>query len=169
MAKIIYKKGSLFDAPKGAVLLHACNAQGKWGSGIAAEFARRYPDAYKQYSTKCKLNPMSKLLPNGFLIHDKDQAIACLITSKNYGTRVDPPGQIVVATGRAIQDLFGEGDPKRQIGSSLPLTGGPVNVIHIHSPKINSGLFRVPWEQTEAVIEEAIKDREDVTWTVWEQ
>ncbi|KAK2801276.1 ADP-ribose 1''-phosphate phosphatase [Onygenales sp. PD_10] len=47
-------QGDLFsDAPEGAVLIHACNCQGSWGSGIAEVFKRRYPAAYLIYHAHC--------------------------------------------------------------------------------------------------------------------
>ncbi|KAK2813822.1 hypothetical protein FQN50_000223 [Emmonsiellopsis sp. PD_5] len=47
-------EGDLFsDAPEGAVLIHACNCQGSWGSGIAEVFKRRYPAAYLIYHAHC--------------------------------------------------------------------------------------------------------------------
>lgn len=52
--EIKYIKGSLFDAPEGYILTHACNAQGVWGSGIAKEFKKRKPLAFKNYNLFCK-------------------------------------------------------------------------------------------------------------------
>ena len=53
MAQLEYVKGSVFDAPKGVILAHACNAQGSWGSGVALEFKKRFPDAYAYYHKTC--------------------------------------------------------------------------------------------------------------------
>lgn len=46
---ITYKKMSLFDAPKETIIVHACNSQGMWGSGIAKPFAQNYPVSYESY------------------------------------------------------------------------------------------------------------------------
>ena len=43
------KEMNLFDAPWDALLIHACNTQGVWGSGIAAQLKKAYPDAFMQY------------------------------------------------------------------------------------------------------------------------
>lgn len=49
---IIYRKGDILDAlDKGEidVLVHGCNAIGGFGSGIAGQIAKRYPDALRAY------------------------------------------------------------------------------------------------------------------------
>jgi lambda repressor-like predicted transcriptional regulator len=39
----------------------------------------------------------------------------------------------------------------------------------IHSCKLNSGLFKVPWEKTETIIREALDATKGaVPWVVWE-
>lgn len=134
MAEIFYTAGDLFHAPKGAVLVHACNCQGVWGSGIAAQFAERFPDAYVKYAEFCKKdNPHPGSIK---LIQDDGYTIACLLTSQHYGSFIDSPKLILEATGRCVNKLRIFIDKTRFVAS----------------PKINSGLFNVPWEDTEKVI-----------------
>lgn len=147
---ITYKKGSLFQAPEGSALLHACNTKGKWGSGVAAEFSRRFPDAYKLYNRHCLNN--TNLLGKSFVIEDKNYKIVCLFTSKDYSSRVDSPEQILKATQTSLDHLFVKNP----------------SLLNIHSPKINSGLFKTPWEGTEEAILKCLEKNPNVQWTVWE-
>ncbi|KAL2006832.1 hypothetical protein VTN00DRAFT_9500 [Thermoascus crustaceus] len=47
-------EGDLFDAPDGAVLIHACNCKGSWGAGIARAFRDKYPAACEVYRSHCR-------------------------------------------------------------------------------------------------------------------
>jgi hypothetical protein len=79
----------------------------------------------------------------------------CLFTSQGYGSIADPVDTILESTERALEHL-----------SQNPIiTSG--NKIEIHSPKINSGLFRVSWPSTELKIKQFLKNNPNVTWTVW--
>ena len=153
---IEYRKGSLFEsAGKGVVLTHAVNAQGRWSAGIASEFYRRYKEGFKQYNSACMsskggYNERSPLVGTAFIVEDTDK-IGCLVTSNSYGGQVDGPSLIIAQTKTAVREL-------------LTLTD-----LEIHSNKFNSGLFRVDWEKTEAVIEEELKALgKDRKWVVWD-
>jgi hypothetical protein len=39
--------------------------------------------------------------------------------------------------------------------------------LDIHSPKFNSGLFRVQWTDTEAILTKVLGENPEVKWTVW--
>jgi ADP-ribose 1''-phosphate phosphatase len=143
-----YVKGDLFEiAPEEAYLLHACNCVGVWGAGIAKEFKRRYFASYSDYFYQCSIE---KFIPGNSLI-TKDNII-CLGTSHGYGHHKDSIKVIVENTHKCLVSLAG----------TLPR-----NAI-IYSPKINSGLFNVPWELTEEAIEVFLSFRTDVSWTVVE-
>lgn len=75
--------------------------------------------------------------PGGSLILNN---VGCLFTSKDYGTKVDPPQEIIENTKWAIKDLLTK------------------TTMKIAMPKINSGLFKVPWEETEAVLNKFDRD-----------
>ncbi|KAE8144424.1 hypothetical protein BDV25DRAFT_171552 [Aspergillus avenaceus] len=47
-------QGSIFDAPDGAALIHACNCVGSWGKGVARSFKKKYPAAYAIYRAHCQ-------------------------------------------------------------------------------------------------------------------
>jgi len=53
MSKVVTIKASLFTAPEGSIIIHACNTKGVWGSGIAAAFAKIFPDARNVYAKAC--------------------------------------------------------------------------------------------------------------------
>jgi ADP-ribose 1''-phosphate phosphatase len=157
--RITYKKGSLFDLQDpNAILAHACNCKGVWGSGIAVEFKRRYKDTFDYYESECKKFD-KKLLGRALVykeirIPDEDKRprfVACLLTSYDYGNNKDSESKILKNTEKSMLNFL-----------SVLKDGA-----HVHSPKINSGRFSVPWEKTEAVMERVLKTR-NVKWTVWE-
>ena len=84
--------------------------------------------------------------------------IGCLFTSEFYGNRKSAADVVLRNTATSIRDLF------KVI---------PEKSFEIHSPKINSGLFGVPWKETEIIIaKELAKYTADnyktVKWVVWE-
>lgn len=132
------------------MLAHACNAKGIWGSGVAKSFKFKFPNVFDVYHNIYQLGLMRVgdccVIPD-----DKNHywGIACLITSKNYGKYVDAPEKILDATCNAVTSLL----------KQVPFT------IEIHMPRINSGLFNVPWESTENIINQLASDHKIVVWT----
>ena len=131
---------------------------------------KRFPDDYKEYQSFCK----GRETVGQALITSNN--VGCLFTSNGYGRYVDSPEMILEATNYALSSLF-ELFP---VVPSKPTEDGryeitrmlPKDSIRIHSCKINSGLFRVPWDKTEEIIKyylsRAIDASWDITWTVWE-
>lgn len=176
---------SIFSAPPHSILLHACNAKGSWGAGVASAFKAHYPTAYSIYRTHC-LQPsriktncalrshQQSLVGTTLLISPQDEDgstehwIACLFTSHGFGRSVAQPEEILDATGWALVDL------KRQI-----VVGDHDNDNHKNSDgdgeekmkerkavmtkgmgdcwavKLNSGKFGVPWVKTRQVLDQA--------------
>lgn len=137
MSKITTIQGDLFTAPKGSIIVHACNTKGVWGSGIAKAFASRFPKAREEYSKLCQEKGPS-LIGTCLLIEAGDYTIGCLFTSKNYGAFVDSPQKILEHTQTAMADLIAQNTDNKPI----------------HMCKINSGLFNVPWPDTKKVLKE---------------
>jgi len=136
-----YKKMSLFDAPPGSILMHACNAQGVWGRGIAAEFKRRFPASYKEYVADCTdyINDSPLWGAAGkslFLNEEGGYQVCCLVTSYDY-THVDDKKTILMQTVMALEDFCVTQDPQHK---------------SIYCNKFNSGLFAVPWEETASIL-----------------
>ncbi len=146
-----YQKGDLFENlenKKRIILLHSVNAKGVWGRGVAAIFAKKFPQAYLAYRN----NP--NVLGSGYIIEDSGFKIGCLVTSNNYGKWIDPPMKIVDSTYKAIKNLLDNINEES---------------ITIHSPKINFGLFKTPWELTEEAIKNTCSEYEkEIQWTVFE-
>lgn len=139
---IHYKKLNLFHAPRGNYLVHACNAQGVWGSGIAKRFRILYPKSYEYYHDHVKNRGVGNCL---ICPTEKYQTVVCLITSNDYGNKVDNPASIVSATESALKDFMFRRDKTKEIWSN----------------KFNSGLFNVPWSKTQKLIKNL-----NVDWTV---
>lgn len=141
MGKVTTIKGDLFLAPKGSIIIHSCNTKGVWGSGIAKQFAKRFPKARDTYAQVCQEKGAS-LLGTCLLIPAGDYTIGCLFTSKNYGQHVDKPVKILENTETALLDLISQNVDNKEL----------------HMCKINSGLFKVPWGDTKAILKELSPD-----------
>lgn len=95
--------------------------------------------------------------------------IACLFTSKNVGRNKDSAEEILTATGDAVRDLLRQvkflKEGKKDMGGKERVELGEMVMC-----KINSGLFGVPWERTQAVLEGIeVEGDEDVLITVMEK
>lgn len=148
---LLITKGDLFSNLKekqNVILTHSCNSKGVWGSGVAKIFHTKFPKAYEQYKNRvCKVG-------EGFIVTENGYRIGCLITSKSYGAFVDPPKKIAESTYFAIKNLLESIEEEE---------------IEIHSPKINAGLFKTPWQWTKKAIVKACEESgKKVKWVVWE-
>lgn len=150
---VSYIRGDLFShtSSQAPVLAHACNPFGLWGGGIAAVFKKKFPSAYKLYANHCKqqgpnLMGTSLLLPtepndpgnNG----NPPVYIACLFTS-DFNS---PPSEIVENTRKSMLEL------SHQLLLLSNVEKDSEKKVVVNMPMINSGIFNVPWEQTEAVL-----------------
>lgn len=147
------KKMDLFDAPKGAMLVHACNCLGVWGSGIAKAFRERYPGAFSYYQATC-WDKGRALLGKSIVVGDSGRLIGCLFTSYSFGDKVDPPADILVATKTAITSIYEK--------------ARTLKVAEIYSNRFNSGLFGVPWPASEAILQEVSAEYPEINWIVTE-
>lgn len=149
---LIHKKMSLFDAPELSILTHACNCRGSWGAGIALEFQKRFPLAYATYQKACKES--NGEMAGGAILTDLEDShfVACLFTSNGYGKSLDPKAKILANTEQAVRLLLEMASHKKY---------------PIYSNKFNSGLFRVPWEETEALLKPLV-EQYNVEWIVCE-
>lgn len=105
------------------------------------------------YVDHCDKNG-SKLVGKAFLISPVEtdpgkpdkHFVGCLFTSKSKGKKVDPPAKILKATGPAMEDLL------KQVQAWNEKNPNDA-VAEVRMCKINSGLFRVPWEKTRRELE----------------
>lgn len=152
---IKYKKASLFDAPEGSLIVHAVNCQGVWGSGIAKDFKERYPDAYLIYNRECEYPDCLGYADYTSAIINGQHRIGWLFTSYAYGKMVDSKNDILEQTKSAVGYLL-----------ETISTDEDYDIKTVYSNKFNSGLFNVPWEETEKVLLECLETYPDIEWIV---
>ncbi|KAG2734799.1 hypothetical protein G9P44_002805 [Scheffersomyces stipitis] len=141
-----------------AVFAHACNCQGVWGGGIAAVLRVKFPSTYPLYSGHCqekgcdphRLLGTSVVVPSqasdpGNIAGYPPKYIACLFTSDFAQTQEE----IVAYTDSAIEALV---DQLKELHKTTAIETGQSGKIVVNMPKINAGIFAVPWEKTEAVL-----------------
>ncbi|KAJ6111199.1 hypothetical protein N7486_003434 [Penicillium sp. IBT 16267x] len=161
------KPGDLFDAPPRA--------------GIARQFAREYPWAYKEYRQHClkwkrenKFHDIPNLHATGdeaktisvrypvgtalviypetsFFSPVVDHWVICLFTSAGYGKGVDSPETILNSTNAALHDLRQKLD---DVGEKRRLGQlGVPGFDQLYACRFNSGLFGVPWAKTRELVD----------------
>lgn len=159
---ISYQNISLFDAPQGGIIVHACNSQGVWGSGIAKPFKEKYPYSYISYQrfVEEKVLERGTACGRGSLtntLFDEDHVVGWIVTSHNYADKKDSPELIKIHTTMALVNLC------EDIMQRYPYVDDQINV---YSNKFNSGLFAVPWEQSELILKTVLKDFPKINWVV---
>ena len=144
-----YKTGNLLTA-KGKIL-HACNAEGVWGSGIALSIKKQYPKSFIEYQYWCEKQGYDLVGSYIKLQPEKDTQVICLFTSGTYGARLPSMEIILANTRKGIIALLASMPYKSTINSNM----------------FNSGLFKVPWEKTENIINTCLEVRPDIEWIVY--
>lgn len=160
---ISYSKISLFNAPKESIIIHACNSQGVWGSGIAKAFKESYPESFQFYNGFCKVNNEERGTACGLanmspFPESEPHWVGWIVTSHNYGSLKDSPELIKVYTTLALQDLC------KKLYLAHPKEEYPT--IDVYSNKFNSGLFAVPWEDSELILKTVLKNFKRINWIV---
>lgn len=140
-------EGNLLDYTDQGYILHACNCKGEWGPVIASQIKVRFPKDYEQYREAC-FRQGTQLLGK-CLITDN---VISLFTSKGYGRSADDPSLILINTASAIGHCL----------NKLSEQDGMIK--RIFAPKINSGMFRTPWSETELIIRHFIDRYIDIEW-----
>lgn len=157
--EVKYEIKDLFDVPEDEIIVHGCNSKGVWGSGIAAEFKKRYQESYKEYQTFCDHGPNKTgrafiSSPN----NNEKHWVCGLITSNGYGSDVDDVETIKINTTLAVDNLC---DALCKLHSLHQFPK-----IKVYSNQFNSGLFKVPWLETERVLNVVLKKYPRIEWTV---
>lgn len=151
-----YEKCSLFDAPKGSYIIHACNARGVWGRGIAKDFKEKYPLAFEKYNTDCKIYSETVFRTgraNYSSVEENGHKVGWIITSDGYAKDLDSVEDIKIATTLAIENFC------------LWITDNDESPI-VYSNKFNSGLFRVPWEDSARILKKVLSRYPQIEWVV---
>ncbi|KAF9694350.1 hypothetical protein EKO04_007611 [Ascochyta lentis] len=163
--QLSYHTGDMFaDAPRGTLLVHACNTQGHWGAGIAKVFKGIYPKAYADHNKFCtkdrsKTSPVSTGTAQVLAPRDGDAQhwIGCLFTSAKYGKGKDKPDAIICNTVKSMQMLL----------ELISQVDG--EIAEVRMCKVNSGKFGVAWEKTEEALKSiALKPEWRKKIEVWE-
>ncbi|CCF58837.1 hypothetical protein KAFR_0F02400 [Kazachstania africana CBS 2517] len=153
MTNLKYVKGDILKKTSyPRLLIHSCNCNGSWGGGIAYQLAVNYPLAEREYVGLCEENGSDllgkcKLIPS---YTDDNLIIACLFTSSYGGSSHDSAESILKYTKQALDDLS-----SIRLSSKVVLTsktGKQIRDYNLEMPKINSGIFGVPWKHTEELL-----------------
>lgn len=160
---IVHKTMNLFDAPVDSIIVHACNSQGVWGSGIAKAFKERYPYSFVEYEAYCDMWNKERGTATGkgamSMAHvDEPHWVGWIVTSHSYASQKDPVELIKINTTIALRELCEavyKAHPKSEFSS-----------IDVYSNKFNSGLFSVPWEDSELILNTVLKDFKRINWIV---
>lgn len=147
---LIYNTGNLFS-DKTSLLAHACNCKGQWGPIIAAQFKRLFIEAYLKYKNHCSEFGVEGTI-GCFAIFDR---VVCLFTSRGFSKEKDSEEEILKNTYTSVNTLL-----------NFLNEINPDKTIAVASPKINAGMFGVPWEKTEKILLDATEKYER-TWIVY--
>lgn len=158
---IQHKHMSIFEAPKDRVIVHSCNAHGVWGAGIALEFQKKYPHAFNDYRSFCLNNNQMERTGTAGLsrAHESEEHwVGWLITSEGFGSQKDSETAILANTTMATIEMC------MKLYRAYPKE--TFEAIDVYSNKMNSGLFKVPWEKTEISINQVLKHFKRINWVV---
>lgn len=153
MGNLTKIKADLFRAREDLILAHAVNSKGVMGSGIAAIFKKKFPANYLFYKECCEKENMTGKCILGI---SSTNIVANLVTSEDFGMKVDEKDVVLKNTESALEDMF----------TQLEKMYLPRKIIC--SNKFNSGLFGVPWEYTEAIVEKVLSKYPDYKWIIFE-
>lgn len=150
MSNIKYIQGNILKLKNYPhILIHSCNCDGSWGGGIAYQLSIRYPRTKREYIAICEKDG-SDLLGRCALIpsYSEDSLIiACLFTSSYGGSSHGSKESILKYTKAALDDMYHQ---LHQPGAGIKYKSiVPLPDYTLEMPKINSGIFGVPWELTE--------------------
>lgn len=147
--KIEYVTGNLFDTSI-IHLVHGCNAQGAYQSGIAGIMRKLHPDAYEAYAEAYKTTGLS--LGDVIWASSNGKIIGNLISQEYYGR--DP--NVVYANYGAIRT--GMKEVNRYISQS--------SENRVAFPLIGAGLGRASWTTISNIIEEESTDFQPIVYTL---
>lgn len=139
----------MFTAPMDSYLASGTNCKGVMGAGVAYFIKEKYPDSFEEYRLFCRTREDSNLIGTAQITDttassSKPRKVINLFTSKAFGLYKDQPYEILENTRKALKSLF------KQFKKM------DLKEMNIYSNKFNSGLFDVPWEETEPILYEEI-------------
>jgi hypothetical protein len=84
--------------------------------------------------------------------------VGWIVTSHDYGPKKDSPEQIKINTTLALREFCAE------VYRFFHHEEYPT--IDVYSNKFNSGLFNVPWEDSELILKTVLRDFKRINWIV---
>jgi O-acetyl-ADP-ribose deacetylase (regulator of RNase III) len=138
---INYKTGDVTQASQ-RVILHGCNAKGKFNAGVAKAIRNKWPEVYDRYS---KAYDEFGLIPGSIIVvltDDKEKLVINAITQPSYGR--DP--NTVYVDYDAVQLALEE---TKTVLDSYGLTA-------LAMPRIGTGLGNGSWDKIKQIIEEEL-------------
>ena len=157
--------GDILSAPNNAVILHATNCLGEWGSGIALALKKALPHAFKRYREYCDSATTPESLAGRCLLippqveddesNDKKMLwVGCLFTSVGYGRKTkSTPGRSSQADILAFTNKALEGFREQLKGRAKDARPAEVWMC-----QFNSGSFKVPWKKSEAIARQVLDE-----------
>lgn len=140
------------DIHEHKVIAHACNCQGRWGAGFAQQLREAYPKAAEWQLDRGQRKELRPGTCECWALPSKDIAIYCLHNSVLPGREGTSIRDCLKYTRLAVLQML----------HSMSIMGRH----EVHSPAINAGLFKVPWEQTRQVLEECLEGFPAITWII---
>ena len=156
--RIHHVEGSVFDAPQGVALAHCVSADLAMGSGIAVQFARRWPDIRSGYVGS---------MPGSLHIHDSERGpIFNLITKERFDDKpsIEDFRNSVVALKNKLIELEMRTVAVPELGSGRDMLD-PNNVVKIlRDVLVEAGfgviMYHLPREDKMTAIKEAEREAE---------
>jgi O-acetyl-ADP-ribose deacetylase (regulator of RNase III) len=142
---ILYKKGNLMQASED-IIAHGCNCINGFGSGVAGDISKEYPQAKIKYHEK--FNTVGWKLGDVQIVKTKGKQIANCATQYEYYPRNKQH-----ADYDAIQSCFNK-----------LYTYSKNNNLTIAIPKIGAGLAGGDWIIIESIINRVFHDKEIVCY-----
>jgi len=140
---------------KDCYLFHAVNCKGVMGAGIAKHIKEKHPHVYEDYNQTCLQYDEGCLGLSLTSLGTDNVQVVNLFTSVGFGEQKCSRKEILQHTKTALFNAFGD----------MFLSNLFIKPIKIVSNKFNSGLFDVPWEQTEVLLKWCIENSLDTLFT----
>ncbi|AQZ17706.1 POA1 (YBR022W) [Zygosaccharomyces parabailii] len=177
MSNIKYITGNILNISNyPRIIIHSCNCGGSWGGGIARQLGNRYPKAEQAYVNACEKYG-NKLLGKCLFIpsyKDANVIICCLFTAEIGGSNYDLRASILKYTEQALNnvrkwiygDEGGKSDPI-ETGINSATQHNTLKDYKLEMPKINSGIFGIPWQETENILRKFGNGNKILSFTVY--
>lgn len=149
MGKLKFVKGSLFDSPD-PIIAHGCNCRGGFGSGVAGQIAKLYPEVRYSYLNKYNFSGWTLGEVQFVVTNDGKYTIANMATQEKYGY----DGGTYVSY-EAVRECL------ETVLDFAEESGG-----HISFPRFGSGLAGGDWGIIQGILVDCLKTR-NVTATIY--